>query len=246
MGLREDSKQKVCEANREMIKRSYLVRCSLENGETEEQSIEAVKKEFTEMALCPAGGIYTYTVSALGEDLTIRCKKHPSSLLGHNVKESVESILTSLIEKGTANGGLSGTVTRYDSGSIGLTYKSGQGTGKSNTTKIETALNAQGLKTEGTTWSVEMDLSDKKKLQTVCWMEDTLNEKSVAGGKALVICYDADDKTYTVGRVKVKTQSTVFTEKYQYFDNTSFKAEKGSAATSDFNEAYAFYLKAQG
>lgn len=60
MGLREDSKQKVCEANREMIKRSYLVRRSLENGETEEQSIEAVKKEFTETALCPAGGIYTY------------------------------------------------------------------------------------------------------------------------------------------------------------------------------------------
>lgn len=236
-GLKEDSKRRLCEENRNIMQGSYLVRRNLKNGELPNESLAAVQKQFegTETMLCPSGGTYTLRVSGGGSTLNVTCSEHGGgSLYGQDLGALLGGIITNFDKK----------VTRYDSEAIGLINSDGN---VSHSTQIEEELKRQGLTTEGTAWSVEMKGGE---IATVCWMEDSFSEQAVVGGKALVLRYNKSWGTYTVGYVKIAT-SKLGSETYLTFNGVGVDEYKSDGVQQtdttkkDFKQAYALYLKAR-
>ncbi len=240
-GLKEDSNARICAENRKIMQGSYLVRRNLGNGESIEDSKNAIIAQFkdTGTMLCPSGGTYTVQTTKIGGTLGITCSEHGGTLRGVDLGNLLGDII----------GGFDTKVSRYDSEAIGKKYADGSA---SHATKVEEQLKKQGFTTEGTTWSVEL-AADKKKISTICWMEDSFTENAKVGNWALVLRYNNNWKTYTVGYVSIfeNTKGGFAEGNYLSFQGGTVQEYKSDGVKqtdttkASFDEAYALYLKAR-
>lgn len=235
-GLRESSKARICESNRQILSLCYTARRAMSNGETPQQSLTKILAENSDIS-CPDGS--TYTTALSGETLTVTCPKHRgdsttatgTSMVGSNASSYLLQALEKIDYTGKHN---------IDSAAIDNTSSAAN--------LLKTALanlnDGNGYNSDGITWTINVDSSQPR----VCWMEDQIPKTAQEGDRVLVMRYNAGRNTYTVGTVPIENRdgNLVLIGK----DDGSFlqydtNIVQTNATKADFLQTYELYKTAK-
>lgn len=257
-GLKKQSQKRVCFANQTTLSRAYLADYAANNGAGFQPDSFMAAQGLTKVSdgvysgYCPADGSYTVSVDSKKGSITITCSKHGggsgtlSSLTGKNVAE--------LLQQAIDNSSL-GNYTYIDSNSVDTNDDLAQ-----NRAKVESALNALGFSTEGTTWGIGRTGGTN----LIYWTEGNLTEDMKTTG-TLAIRYNPKSQKYTLVTVDVVTPSARVSngqtgtnypsDNYLVLDTRDSKSSYtqyqsgtislSSTASTSFEDIYALYQQAQ-